>query len=140
MKHQQSKGAQCKLWASGLAVVLACTLFFNCSEIRLYPSWNCIEEGDHKCEQYGDIKTLHKKPKDILIVMDTSEKGQELNPQIAASLKHFVTCIKPADWRVGIITGTEEDSSSLILGTLMNIETEEAHFKQKFITRETKKL
>ncbi len=137
MKHQKSPGAKCKLLAGGLAVVLACMLFFNCSEMRLSP-WNCIEDGDYECEQYGDTQKLHKKPTDIVIVMGTSKKGRELNPKTAVSLEQFLKCIKPADWRVGIISGTEEDSSSQNPGSLMSLEIAGEQSKQKFITRRTK--
>ncbi|MDE0119609.1 MAG: hypothetical protein OXM55_06345 [Bdellovibrionales bacterium] len=107
--------------------------FFNCSDIYL-SSWNCIEEGDHKCEQYGDIDLLNNKPSDVLIVLDNSPKGQEFNPQITSNLNQFLKCVKSADWRAGVISGVDGDTSTNTLGELINLEINGETSVKKFIT------
>ena len=106
-----------------ITVILVSLFLFNCSELYL-STWNCTEEDGRQCDQTGDVSWLTKKSLDILIVMDTSSEGQELNPLITNNLGQLLTCIEPAvDWRIGIISGVEDESFPQ-LGKLTGLEIE----------------
>ena len=120
-----------------LTILSASLFFFNCSELYL-SSWSCVETEGHQCKRTGDTSWLIKKPLDVLVVMDNSSKGKKLNSQITANLNQFVRCIEPVDWRLGIISGVEdEDNSSTALGHLMNIEVNGEISTEKFISVNT---
>lgn len=104
-----------------ITIILVSLFFFNCSDLYL-SDWSCVEGDGRKCRQSGNINWLTKKPLDILIVVNTSPEGQELNPSMTSNLGQFLDCIEPAvDWRVGIISGVEDDSFPQ-LGKLTNLE------------------
>ncbi|MYE07748.1 MAG: hypothetical protein F4X95_03235 [Oligoflexia bacterium] len=132
MKWNNFYSAVYRYW-SIVTITIVGVCFFNCSDIHI-SSWNCIEDGDYKCEQYGDIDLLNNKPSDVLIVLDNSPKGQELNSQITSNFNQFLKCVKPVDWRTGVISGVDGDSSTNTLGELMNLEIDGETSIRKFIT------
>ena len=106
-----------------IIAILVSLFLFNCSELYL-SAWNCTEGDGRQCDQAGDVGWLIKKSLDILIVMDTSPEGQELNPLITNNLGQLLACIEPAvDWRIGIISGVEDESFPQ-LGQLTSLEIE----------------
>ena len=126
--------------SSRLAIVIIIAgnvFFFNCTPLYLSSS-NCIEEGTHKCRQNGDVKWLAKKSMDILITLDNSPKGQDLNPRITSSLNQFLKCIEAIDYRVGVISGVTDDSSEEPMGDLINTEVSGQVSVKKFISADIK--
>ncbi len=115
-----------------IVIIIAVSIFFfNCSELYM-SSWNCTEQGGRECEQYGETKLLVEKPVDVLIVLDNSSDAKELNPQITLNLSQFLKCIKPADWRVGLISGTEGGKQNKF-GELINLEIKGQVSDKKFV-------
>ena len=119
-------------------ITVVSVFFFNCSDIYL-ASWNCIEDGDQRCEQYGDVGWLDNKPSDVLIILDNSPKGQELNPHVTSNLGQLLKCMRPADWRVGVVSDVAKGASADTLGELINLEMDGEISVRKFITPEMKK-
>ena len=106
-----------------IIAILVSLFLFNCSKLYL-SAWNCTEGDGRECDQAGNVGWLTKKALDILIVMDTSPEGQELNPLITNNLGQLLACLEPAvDWRVGIISGVEDESFPQ-LGQLTSLEIE----------------
>ena len=119
-----------------LVIVSVSVFFFNCSDLYL-SSWNCMESEGNKCEQQGDISWLVKKPLDILMVVDNSSKGKELNPQVVSNVSQFVRCMEPVDWRAGIISGVATGDSHDTLGHLINLEMNGEVSVEKFVSVHT---
>ena len=121
-----------------MLAILTCSLFFfNCSGLY-FSSYNCAEDDIHKCKQSGDVGWLSKKPMDVLIVLDNSSRGQELNSRITSNLNQFVRCMEAVDWRVGVISGVKETGSSDTLGALINMEISGQISTKQFITPHAK--
>ena len=97
-----------------------------------------MEDGDRRCVQYGNVDLLNKTPVDMLIVMDNSAKGRDLNAQITNNLTRFLTCMEPVDWRVGVVRGMEKDSSGRVLGSLMSLEIDGQASSKSFVSPRTK--
>lgn len=110
--------------------------FFNCTPLY-FSSSNCVEDETHKCKQYGDVGWLAKKSMDVLITLDNSSEGQDLNPQIASSLNQFLKCIEAIDYRVGVISGVADSSSEGALGHLINTEVSGQVSTKKFVSADT---
>ena len=119
-----------------LAIIVGCIFFFNCSELYFSP-YNCVEDGTRDCKQNGDIGWLERKSMDILITLDNSSKGQDLNPRVTSNLTQFLKCMEAVDWKVGIIPGVKGSNSEGSLGVLMNTEISGQVSAQKFITSDT---
>ncbi len=118
-----------------LAIVAGCIFFFNCSELYM-SSYNCVEDGTRDCRQNGDIGWLEKKSMDILITLDNSSDGQDLNSRVTSNLNQFLKCVEAVDWKVGVIPGVKGSSESS-LGVLVNTEVSGQISTQKFITSDT---
>lgn len=120
-----------------IVVIIAISVFFfNCADLYI-SSWNCTEDGGYECKQKGDTSFLVEKPVDILIVLDNSSSAQELNPQIVLNLNQFLKCIKPADWRVGVVSSMESAEDG-IFGELINLEIQGQLSTKKFVSVNTK--
>ena len=120
-----------------LVIASVSVFFFNCSDLYMSSS-NCIGNEGRECKQQGDSSWLAKKPTDILVVIDNSPKGEELNAQVAANLSQFVQCIDPVDWRVGVISSVEKKSGSThTLGHLINLEMNGEVSVEKFVSANT---
>ena len=129
----------CSKRHSYTAIIIAVSiLFFNCSELYI-SSWNCIEDGEHQCGQYGDIELLSKKSVDIVVVMDNSTKGQELNSQITSNLNRFLKCIEEVvDWQIGVVSSVEDKNSIDNLGQLIDLELKGEISIKKIISSDIK--
>ena len=119
-----------------LAIITGCIFFFNCSELYL-SSYNCVENEMRNCKQNGDIGWLEKKSMDILITLDNSSDGQDLNPRVTSNLNQFLKCMEVVDWKVGIVPGVKGSSPGNSLGVLVNTELSGQISTQKFITSDT---
>ena len=117
---------------------LFCTTIFllSCSEIYFSP-WNCKTDGIGPCAQKGDSSLLSKKSVDILIALDNSPKGQELNPHIVSNFDELLECIEAVDWRVGVISGVEQKEPDKF-GQLINVELSGQLSQYKFIASNLK--
>ena len=104
-----------------VAIIVVCVFFFNCSELYLSP-WNCLEDGTHKCERYGNVELLDRKFADVLVVLDNSPKGQELNPQITSNINQFLKCVGDVDLKLGVISSVEDNGTTNSFGQLINME------------------
>ncbi len=120
-----------------IVVIIAISVFFfNCADLYI-SAWNCTEDGGYECKQYGDTSFLVEKPMDILIVLDNSSSAQELNSQIVINLNQFLKCIEPVDWRVGVVSGIENEEVEFF-GNLINLEMQGQVSTQNFVSMNTK--
>ncbi len=116
-----------------IVIITISVLFTNCSEMYI-SSWDCTEDEEHECAHNQYSNTKKRSLMDILIVIDTSDTGQELNDQITSNLSQFLKCVKPTDWRVGVISSMEKDNSQNGLGDLMHLEIDGETSSRTFIT------
>jgi len=104
-----------------VSVIAVCMFFFSCSELHLSP-WNCVEDGTRQCGQYGKVEFLDRKFADVLVVLDNSPKGQELNPQITSNINQFLKCIGDVDLKLGVISSVKDSGNTGSFGQLINME------------------
>ena len=111
----------CKIYVFSVFLLLIFIgLGLSCSDLHFNES-NCVRDSEGQCRDPNDIAFLHKEPMDLLIVLDNSYKAQELNPHITANLNQFLQCIKPIDWKVGLISGVYNGTKKESFGQLMRL-------------------
>ena len=111
----------CKIYVFSVFLLLIFIgLGLSCSDLHFNES-NCVRNSEGQCRDPDDIAFLHKEPMDLLIVLDNSYKAQELNPHITTNLNQFLQCIKPIDWKVGLISGVYNGSKKESFGQLMRL-------------------
>ena len=122
-----------------LFVFLLCmgAFVFSCSDLSFSDrsmDQLCLEENGEPCKYQGDTTWLEEKSVDILISLDNTALGQELNPKISSNLNEFLKCVAPADWRVGFLPGAQKPKPPSKLGELIPLEIAQKTSKQKIIT------
>ncbi len=113
----------CKIYILPVLLLLIFMgLGLSCSDLYFSDGSNCVRNSEGHCLHRGDTAFLYKEPMDLLIVLDNSHKAKDLNPHITANLNQFLQCIKPIDWKVGLISGVYNRGESENFGQLMRME------------------
>ncbi len=119
-----------------ILLIISIFLFCNCSQLH-FASFHCTE-GNTECEQLGNVDWLSKKPIDILVVLDNSEKMQKVNSQVTANLNQFLQCIEPVDWRLTVVSSVKKDGEFEKPGSLVGWELEGQIYDKPYISANTR--